>query len=175
MRIIAGIYKGRTLVWPKHPGVRPITAQLREALFAILGPLDDLSFLDAYAGSGSIGFEALSRGASHVTFVEMLPAAVKTIRQNVTGLEVASQILVSPTSIEKWLERSHEQFNVIVAGPPFPSLDSGVIDKLGERLMPQGLLILWHSSRIASPELKSLAFDSARTYGDSKLSFYKHN
>ena len=175
MRIIAGAYKGRALAWPKHPDVRPVTAQLREALFSILGPLDELSFLDAYAGSGSVGFEALSRGAARVTFVEALPAAVKTIRQNAVNLEVTDRVSISLQQIERWTSRSREQFDVVAADPPYADLDEGIIDRLGEHLAPGGLLVLSHSSRIASPELKSVTFDNARTYGDSTLSFYRHS
>src|SRR5438093_490869 len=83
MRVIAGLQKGRRLVGPKGPGLRPTADRVKEALFAILGPrIDGARFLDLYAGTGAIGIEALSRGARWVTFVESDPTALRVLRAN---------------------------------------------------------------------------------------------
>ena len=176
MRIVGGKYKGRAIVWPKTPLVRPITGLVCAALFNILGSVEDLSVLDAYAGAGTIGFEALSRGASNVVAVEMLPVAIKSIRQNVEALGVQGQHELAAMPIERWLKLgSKEHFDLIIAGPPFASLDTHVIEQLGSFLQENGNLVVWHSSRIPAPELESVSLTSSRIYGDSALSFYDKN
>jgi 16S rRNA (guanine966-N2)-methyltransferase len=172
MRIQGGRWRGRELIRPKTPDVRPISAMVCQALFNILGPLEGKRFLDAYAGSGAIGFEALSRGAGEVVAVEMLPAAISAIRENARALEVGNQHKLAPMSIERWLSSQNEKFDVIVAGPPFAKLDESVLDELAGLLAANGELVAWHSSRLSAPELKSVELKSSRIYGDSALSFY---
>ena len=83
MRIIAGAYKGRNLKSPPSRDVRPTSDRLRETLFNVIAPrIQGARFLDAYAGTGAVGIEALSRGASHVTFVERDPRAARLIAEN---------------------------------------------------------------------------------------------
>src|SRR5436190_9202231 len=91
MRIIAGRYRGRKLKSPPSPQTRPTSDRLRETLFNILAPqMDEARFLDLCAGTGAIGIEALSRGASHVTFVDQSPKMCGLIETNLESLEVAS-------------------------------------------------------------------------------------
>lgn len=143
-----------------------------EALFNILGPLEDKRVLDAYAGSGAIGFEAISRGASFVEAIEMLPEAAATIRRNASDLELGSRHRLAVMPIESWLRGSRAKFDVIIAGPPFDSLRYDILDSLAEHLNLDGVLVVWHSSRIDPPALKSVELASTRKYGDSALSFY---
>jgi 16S rRNA (guanine966-N2)-methyltransferase len=172
MRILGGSLKGREIVRPKTAQVRPIAGLTREALFAILGPLDGKQVLDAYAGSGAIGFEALSRGAGYVEAVEKLPEAAASIRRNASHLGAGSRHRLARMPLEAWLKKNQTKFHVIVAGPPFDSLDVNILNSLAGHLSLNGVLVVWHSSRIASPELKSVQLVSSRKYGDSSLSFY---
>lgn len=172
MRIIAGQFKGQTLSWPKTPLVRPMTDLVRESLFNILGPLGDLTVLDAYAGSGAIGLEALSRGAMAVAAIEILPAAQGAIRRNLLKLKIESNYRLHAMSVEQWLARTPSKFDLIVAGPPFAGLEVAIINQLATLLNHNGIFVLWHTSRIDPPLLQSLQLTDSRKYGDSQLSFY---
>jgi len=83
MRILAGRYKGRSIKTISSSSYRPTQSRIRKSLFDILGPLDGISFLDLYAGSGIIGFEAASRGAIDVTFVENNYITIKLLHKNI--------------------------------------------------------------------------------------------
>ena len=82
MRVVAGAYAGRRLTAPRGDRTRPTPERVREALFSILGPVDELRVLDLYAGSGALGIEALSRGARTATFVDSDAAAARAVREN---------------------------------------------------------------------------------------------
>ena len=99
MRIIAGAFRGRRLVAPAGLQTRPTTDRVREAWFSILGPLHGKA-LDLYAGTGALGFEALSRGAAHVVFVESARAAQQAILKNAETLGVASRISLLSTTVQ---------------------------------------------------------------------------
>lgn len=171
MRVQGGEWRGRELARPKSAAVRPISAMTLQALFNILGPVSGKRFLDAYAGSGAIGFEALSRGADFAEAVEMLPAAIAAIRQNAEVLGAGERHHLSAMAVERWLE-GPGRFDAIVAGPPFAKLDEAVLEKLTEHLESGGTMVVWHSSRLSPPKLKSVELAQSRTYGDSALSFY---
>jgi 16S rRNA (guanine966-N2)-methyltransferase len=172
MRIVAGKYKGLQIDWPKNRAVRPMSELVREALFNILGPVDGFKVLDAYAGSGSVGFEALSRGADQAVAVEVLDQAVQVIRRNAAKLNVTSQHRVQAMPIEKWLKSTEDKFELIVAGPPYAELNVAVLLQLAQLLQEGGTLVVWHSSRIDPPALESIQLTDSRRYGDSSLSFY---
>ena len=108
MRIIAGTWRGRTLEPPPGRGTRPTADRVRETLFSMLasrlGSFEDLRVADLFAGSGALGFEALSRGASHATFVESDPAAAAIIRR--CGGRIRIQTLATmivPNSAPTWM------------------------------------------------------------------------
>lgn len=125
MRIIAGEYRGRTLKTTTGPGYRPAMGKVRGALFSMLEAKGvswpEASVLDLFAGSGSLGFEALSRGARQVTFVESLPRAAALIRENAAKLGVAPErYQVLPEEAGKVLgRRPCAAFDVIFIDPPY--------------------------------------------------------
>src|SRR5262245_66171315 len=96
MRIIAGVFKGRRLVTPRGAATRPTADQVRIALMDTLGPrLPDARVLDLFAGSGSVGLEALSRAAAHATFVERDPRALEALEENIRTLGVEYRAVVT--------------------------------------------------------------------------------
>src|SRR4051794_14529401 len=100
MRVIAGEAKGRTLFAPKGTGTRPATDRIRETLFAILEPdLEGVSVLDLFAGAGTMGIEALSRGAAHATFVERSAAALVALRRNLESTRFVHRAVVVPANV----------------------------------------------------------------------------
>jgi 16S rRNA (guanine966-N2)-methyltransferase len=121
LRIIAGAWRGRTIDVPPGPATRPTADRVRETLFSMLvsrvGPFDDLPVADLFAGSGALGFEALSRGAAAVTFVENDPKAVAIIRHNAEKLGAGEQVRVrSASALALPLA---EPFDLIFADPPY--------------------------------------------------------
>ena len=92
MRLTGGALGGRRLVAPPGERTRPTSDRVREALFAILGPLDGADVLDLFAGSGALGLEALSRGATEATFVDAAPAALVAVRRNLEALDLRAEV-----------------------------------------------------------------------------------
>src|SRR3954467_6793389 len=100
MRVVAGAYKGRRLHAPRGRRTRPTADRVREALFSILGDVSGLRVLDLYAGSGALGIEALSRGASAAVFVEFARPALASLRENLTKLGLDDVATTLPVRVE---------------------------------------------------------------------------
>ena len=121
MRIIAGAWRGRTIDAAPGPATRPTADRVRETLFSMLvsrlGAFDDLRVADLFAGSGTLGFEALSRGAAEVTFVETDPKSVAIIRSNAEKLGAGERVRVRPASALALPPA--DPFDLIFADPPY--------------------------------------------------------
>jgi 16S rRNA (guanine966-N2)-methyltransferase len=167
MRIVAGQYGGRRLVVPKDRRVRPTADRVREAWMSIIGgALSEARVLDLFAGSGALGLEALSRGAAHVTFVELHPASLRALDQNIATLDVADRVTVHRGDAIRFVERAGEKaFDVVLADPPYS------IDYAGQLL---ALFRRHPFGRILSVEHRSdapLTGDDTRRYGDTAVTF----
>ena len=122
LRIVAGEFRGRRIAVPSVPGLRPTGERVREALFSILAERPvGARVLDAYAGSGALGFEALSRGAAHVVFVESDPRAARGLEQTAAALGVADRCCVLRGRVDEVLGRGAARgpFDLILADPPW--------------------------------------------------------
>ena len=123
MRVIGGIYRHRKLVYPENdPSIRPTKDRVREAFFSIVGDLTGMMFLDLYAGSGSIGIEAISRGAEKSIFVDHSESALKYVKENIKTLGIESQaeiILSTDIGALNLLVSKGYQFDVIYLDPPY--------------------------------------------------------
>ncbi|MGB5180219.1 MAG: 16S rRNA (guanine(966)-N(2))-methyltransferase RsmD [Gammaproteobacteria bacterium] len=119
VRIIAGCWRGRKLSFAPVAGVRPTPDRVRETLFNWLSPvIRDARCLDLYAGSGALGIEAASRGASRVVLVDSDPQVVKRLREQLQ-LFGAAQIEVVQSTVEAWLASPAEPFDIVFLDPPF--------------------------------------------------------
>jgi 16S rRNA (guanine(966)-N(2))-methyltransferase RsmD len=175
MRIIAGQSKGRRLQGPKAAGLRPTSDSLRETLFNVLGPsVESARVLDGFAGTGAVGLEALSRGASHATFVERDPRALVALDANVRlcGAEDACAIIRDDFSRVNVLARG--AFDLVFLDPPYEGVNlEAVVDRAAPLVAPGGRLVLEHSRRRESPmQAGSLGRARVLVAGDSALSFY---
>ena len=173
MRVIAGEFRSRVLKTLPGMEVRPTPDRLREALFSILAPsLRGAVFLDAYAGTGSVGIEALSRGAARAVFVEKNRAAMLVIRENLRSLGIEDRADVAFGRTAQLIAR--HSADIVFLDPPYPleSEYSSALSVLGKS--PPALVIAQHASR----------FEPARSYGglfryrvlkqgDNSLSFYR--
>jgi 16S rRNA (guanine966-N2)-methyltransferase len=134
MRVIAGTRKSLTLKSVPGMGTRPTTDRIKETLFNIISPyLYESRFLDVFAGSGGIGIEALSRGASFCCFIEKEPKAVSVIRENIkkTGFEKESEIIKNNAANIDIFLNDREPFDIVFMDPPYGcGLEKTVIEKL---------------------------------------------
>ena len=171
MRITGGIYGGRRLKCP--PGViRPAMDRMRESVFAILGDLQSLSFLDLYSGSGAIGIEAASRGAGPVTFVEMDRKKLSTLKENISIIESATEVIGVPA--QRYLRSNKKKFDIIFADPPFSFKHKETIMDLScGSIEENGLFIIHYpSSETLIEETEHLILRDVRRYGGSMVNFY---
>lgn len=182
MRIISGQYRGLTLKTLKGGKLRPTSDQLRETLFDVLGPsVEGTRFLDAYAGTGAVGLEAMSRGAADVVFIEQHRAAAEVIRQNLARLKIDSGYWIHTASVEKGLEKlcsEGEKFDFIFIDPPYDAIREyhQTLRELGRGriLLPSSVVIAEHSRHtILEEEYVSLRRSRTIRHGDAQLSFYR--
>ena len=117
MRIVAGSHKGARIFAPKGRGTRPTSDRVREALFQIVGSVEGMRVLDLFAGSGALGLEALSRGATTAVFVESDRDAVRTIERNVEKLGLAGASIVRSDALS-FLAADGGRYDVVFVDPP---------------------------------------------------------
>jgi 16S rRNA (guanine966-N2)-methyltransferase len=178
MRVIAGEAKGRKLKMVRGSSTRPIGERVKEALFSILGDLVvDARFLDLFAGTGSVGIEALSRGAGFALFVEQQRQAVLTIRDNLahTGLKDRAQVVKG--DVFTFLKKDDlEPFDLIYVAPPqYQELWARTLRALdGTALLaPDGLVVVQiHPKEYEELRLETLTRTDRRKYGSTLLCFY---
>jgi 16S rRNA (guanine966-N2)-methyltransferase len=193
LRIIGGVLGGRRLTAPPGAVTRPTADRVREALFSILGPPDpDLCVLDACAGAGALGLEALSRGASEAWFIEISPAALRCLRANVTalGVDQASHVVRGDAAaiVRRWDATAARpasagadpglRFGWVFLDPPYQSdLAARLLALLGagRLLTPDACVVVEHDRR-NPPDLRHgcLVRTDHRRYGDTELSLYRN-
>ena len=177
LRVVAGAHKGRPLKAPPGRSTRPTADRVREALFSILGPIEDATVLDLFAGSGAMGLEALSRGAAHATFVESDREACRTINRNLDklALDGATVLCQDALTALRADARAGTRYDLVLVDPPyrrFSSLQNPLIEHLPGILAPEGLLLV-ETAAAAEPELP-LAKRTSRRYGAARLSLFEH-
>ncbi len=175
MRITGGTYRGRTILCP--PGeIRPSMDRMRASLFSILGDLEGVSFLDLFSGSGILGVEAASRGASPVLLVEKDPRKKPAILKNISFVETAIELVVAP--VERFLRTNQRPWDIVFLDPPFAwEGKEAILDAAGSptHLAPGGLAIIHlHSAEKLSVDSRpGLELADRRTYGQSLLLFFR--
>ena len=176
LRIIAGSLKGRRLNTPKWDGLRPTSDKLRETLFNIVAQrVPDARVLDAYAGTGAIGIEALSRGAAHVTFADRDPRALTLIGENLKLCGVSDRYAIIRARLGEPLSLAPESFDLAVLDPPYDEPDLAAAIIAAEPLIAAGgLVVLEHARRRPAPDsARGLSRVRDVTSGDSALAFYQ--
>jgi 16S rRNA (guanine966-N2)-methyltransferase len=178
MRIIAGSLKGRRLKAPTWDGLRPTSDKLRETLFNILAPrIAGARVLDAYAGTGAAGIEALSRGAASVTFVERDRRAQTLIADNLAHCGVADGYVIIRADMARaigQLRAAGLTFDIALLDPPYDQSADAELAALADLLAPGGVAVLEHPRRRASPErAERLRRSREVVAGDSALAFYE--
>lgn len=175
VRIIAGTLGGRKIDAPDRVTTHAMSERARNAIFNSLGSeIQKARVLDAFAGSGSIGIEALSRGASEAVFVERDRIACKIIAKNLTSLDLEERSKLIRTSVSNWLETAEpEPFDVIFVDPPYTDPQFSTVRRLFGLLKPGALMVLSHSGKGEVPLQDGIVVVDNRSYGNLHLTFFR--
>lgn len=170
MRIIAGVFGGRTIAAPPGEKTRPTTDRVREAWMSRLQhDIPGARVLDLFAGSGALGLETLSRGAEHVTFVEKGTAALRTLESNIRTLGAAADCTVLKLDAVRYVESLQPAaFDIALADPPYGSGEAQRLVELFERTPFAAILCVEHSARTSLGDGGNV---STRRYGDIAITF----
>jgi 16S rRNA (guanine966-N2)-methyltransferase len=174
IRIIAGEFGGRTIEGSGTERTHPMSERIRNALFnKINDELEGAKVLDAFAGSGAIGLEALSRGAAHVIFVEKDHVAAKIIENNIKKLRVEEKSQLVKAPVAGWSGTTTELFDIIFADPPYHDPQLSTVSRLFKLLKPNGLMVLSYPGRGETPTETGVVVVDNRSYGTAALAFYR--
>jgi 16S rRNA (guanine966-N2)-methyltransferase len=178
VRVIAGRFGGRRLAAPPGRATRPTSDRVREALFSILGPLEGAAVLDLYAGSGALGLEALSRGATRAVFVERDTRAAAALRTNLEALglgrDEAELRRNDVLAALKDARSRHENYSLVLVDPPYRHA-AGLGESLSEALAPvlaPGAIVVTESDR-RDPIGLSQPLTDERRYGDTLIRIHE--
>lgn len=180
MRVITGLYKGRILRTVNDLAVRPATDRVKQTIFDMLSNRIDLEgtrILDLFAGSGSLGIEALSRGAKHVTFVETNADALDFIEKNVEALGCEPSTEILSMDAMQFLRRSQDRYDLVFADPPYAYDETANIpsvvfqDKILKR---HGYLLIEHASKLEFSSTPLYHAGPSKKFGRTIVTFFQH-
>jgi len=179
MRIITGTLKGRTIPAPRTDLLRPTSDRTKEGIFSVIDArryFESTRVLDLFAGSGNLGFEAISRGSVHVLFVDREPEHIRHIEKLADKFEVSDQTKTRVAAVEEYLENPTEVFDLIFADPPYDYFYMAeMIDIVlqGTALADDGWFILEHDKRHDFSGHPNCVF--AKPYGRTIVSIFMHS
>ncbi len=178
MQILAGTYKGRKIRSSSSQAIRPCSSRVKKSLFDILEgriDFDEASVLDVFAGFGSLGFEALSRGAGSVCFVDQHVDALKALKSTTLQLGVQDRAKIVNSDVSAFLGRETGVFDLVFCDPPYSWHDYNLlIEKIagGKLLAEEGFLLIEHSTHIDFQQSPYYSFH--RDYGMTRVTFFQH-
>ena len=169
IRVTGGELRGRVLQSPESAATHPMGAREKLALFNMVAAvLPGARVLDAYAGSGALGIEALSRGAAEAVFVEQNPRVAAVIRKNLEQLKLTEQGSVIVKNVENCCFDNN--FDLILADPPYDKFDAKEVEKLTKWVKPGGMLVLSHPGE--TPVLNGKEATKTHQYARARISVY---
>jgi 16S rRNA (guanine(966)-N(2))-methyltransferase RsmD len=179
IRVIAGSAKGKRLKLVPGDTTRPVMDRVKEALFNIIGrDIVDANFLDLFAGTGSVGIEALSRGAKHATFIDMERKAIQTIQENVAATKLGDKAVVRKDDAFRFLKREPTQvFDYIYIAPPqYQGMWKKILETLDSNpawiIEECSVIVQIDPSEAAPVALEHLESVDQRRYGNTLLWFF---
>lgn len=174
MRVIAGTLGGRRFDSPKGHRTHPMSDKIRGAVFNILGDISDLTVLDAFAGSGALSIEAISRGAESALAIDNDKDAHQAIAKNVEALGLKDKIRVVRQNVGTWSADNQERhFDIVLADPPYDDVQLRYIELLAGHTAAGGLLVLSWPGGKEFPGLAGMDRISDKSYGDARLAVYR--
>lgn len=174
VRLVAGAFGGRFIATPNTSATHPMSERARSAIFNSLGGLmTGAKVLDAFAGSGALGLEALSRGASRAVFIEKNRVAAKVIQENCQLLGVESDAVVINTTISNWISTAApDEFDIIFVDPPYHDPQFSTVKKLMGLLKVGGRMVLSYPGRGEVPHQDGIVVVDNRKYGNAHLTYF---
>ena len=176
MRIVGGKYRHRIIVYPDDAThTRPTKDRVREAIFSAIGDISNARVLDLYAGSGAMGIEALSRGASHCTFVDISPIAIKTIKENLNNLKIDNnEYEVIKNKDINAIESFKNKFDLIILDPPYEEGQYElIVNLLKEKdLLSEHAIIVMEANRSIKLENIDYIKNKEYHYGEINVFIY---
>jgi 16S rRNA (guanine966-N2)-methyltransferase len=173
--VVGGRHRGRRLQTPRGERTRPTSDRVREALFNLVGPVDDATVLDLFAGSGALGIEALSRGARRCVFVESDRVAVRVIKANLTNLGLTGAFVEPRDALHVLRDAgaAGRRFDLVLVDPPYgewSALEIELARLLPSSVEPTGLVVVETEARVEP----TLPFElvTSRRYGSTRLTLY---
>lgn len=174
MRIIAGSLGGRTFDSPPGHRTHPMSEKARGAIFNALGELDGLTVLDAFTGSGALAFEAISRGAAHVTAIDIDKPSITTVVNSAHALGISNHIKAIRAGASSWLRtQPTARFDIVILDPPYDDLQPKTLHELANRAKSGGLVVLSLPPTTGFELNESFELVQTKDYGDATLAFYR--
>ena len=179
MRIVGGKYRHRIISFPDDMAhTRPTKDRIREAIFSAIGDITNYRVLDLYAGSGAMGIEALSRGASHVTFVDISSLAIKTIKDNLNSLKVPLEeyevIKNKDVNALEYLKQKGHKFDLIILDPPYEEGQyEMIVEMLKQKdLISENAILVLEANRVVKLENIDYQKNKEYHYGEIMVFIY---
>ena len=175
IRIIAGKFGGRSIQAPEGKTTHPMGERVRGALFNIISSdIDGAEVLDAFAGTGALGLEAVSRGAKNATFIERDRIANRILNENIELLNAQSVVRAYKIGLSTWIDKNPDaHFDVIFVDPPYDDLQLSTVERLVGLLKLNGLMLLSYPGRCEAPNLNGIVVVDNRSYGNANLAIYR--
>jgi len=175
IRIISGLFGGRKIKAPDTAATHPMSERVRNAMFNIISDqVNGADVLDAFAGSGAVGLEAISRGAHHATFVERDRQAVNALTDNIEAFKLQDCVTLVHSPVEAWLGSCQQRFDIIFIDPPYDDTQFSTAFELVKLLKPNGLMVLSYPGRGEAPTgTNGVVVVDNRSYGTAALAFYQ--
>lgn len=167
MRIIAGQFRGRTLATVRDLTIRPTTDRAKQTIFDILSnriEFEGIRVLDLFAGSGSLGLEALSRGAQEIVFVEKSRGSIKVLESNISTLKCEHQCTVYPADVFWYLKHTRQAFDLVFVDPPYKLEEIGALPSAIYRssVVNEGSYVVMEHSKESAIELSESNYEITR-------------
>lgn len=174
MRVIAGFLGGRIFDSPSGHKTHPMSEKMRGAIFGALGDIKGLTVLDAFAGSGALAIEAISRGAKFVQAIEVEPAAYHVTQKNIEGFNIEERIKVTKAYAGAWSTRHQNTlFDVVLLDPPYDKIPYRDLKRMPRHVSKEGVLVLSWPGKVDPLHFEDFEIVLHKEYGDSQLIFYK--
>jgi 16S rRNA (guanine966-N2)-methyltransferase len=174
VRIIAGVLGGRHFKSPRNHRTHPMSDRVRGSLFNAIGDIEDLTILDAFAGSGALSFESISRGARSAIAIDIDKNATEIISENAKMLGIQNKIKTIRANASGWSDNNPDlQFDIVFIAPPYDDLQLMLLNKLTRHLKINGIFVLdWPGANL-QPAFNNLKIIHRKDFGDAQLVFYR--
>lgn len=174
MRIIAGKLSGRVFQEPHGHRTHPMGDKIRGALFNVLGDIEGLTILDAFAGSGALSFEAISRGAKSSVAIDHDGMAHRSLLRNIQGLGLGQQVDAIKANAGGWSDKNPDtKFDVVLLDPPYDDVKPALLEKMSNHTKLGGIVVISLPPKLDIILGSGFQILASKSYGDAQLVFYR--